>query len=443
MARYRKYDVRISLDERVRRLTPMAESGTSLWYYILSMPESSMVPGLSRVGRAAIAEALKWSAEGFAKAFGELFAEGLAKADWDARVVWIPNVITYDPPANQNVVLGWATHWDEIPDCPLKAEAWERFHRFFQELAETKRLEKKADGDPEACLKAFLKACPNRSGKGSAYHSRNPLPNPRARAHVRMQEQDAGTGERQTESGPPDGGGPTVSLIALPEILLPVAEPPTPPPATAPWAVKARRPKGVAPRDLEAVVVRCLREMRQAATDPRRCTTAADAVVSLWRALGNPEIHAFGDELVLVARAAQMATDKIFARDIRAEGWPGGTDRTFHVGTLCRHERWDDRLRAAQAWAHASGRLNGDGVAVVKRERWIDPGAPLTWEPLAAPEPLFRVYLRCARRLFEAELPGEDLKRSTEKLEGLEGREGGPADLTAVVRLALDEAGTW
>ncbi len=196
MARYRKYDVRISLDERVRRLTPMEASGEALWYYLLSMPESSMIPGLSRVGRAAIAEARKWSLEGFDKAFGELFREGLAKADWEARVVWIPNVIRYDPPSNPNVVLGWATHWDEIPDCPIKAEAWKRFHAFFSEMAEAKRQETKREGDPEAFLKAFLKACPNPSVKGS----RNPSPNPRAPARIRIQEPDTDTGVKEGEN---------------------------------------------------------------------------------------------------------------------------------------------------------------------------------------------------------------------------------------------------
>ena len=56
------------------------------------------------------------------------------------------------------------------------------------------------------------------------------------------------------------------------------------------------------------------------------------------------------DELVLVAEAMHRCPAPLFARDVRAEGWPEGSDRRKQLGTLLCQRRWDDRLSAAQEW---------------------------------------------------------------------------------------------
>lgn len=88
---------------------------------------------------------------------------------------------------------------------------------------------------------------------------------------------------------------------------------------------------------------------------PDSCGTASKAVLGLWKAVGYPDLESFGRDLKLVAEAARDCPDRVFARDIRAEGWPDGTDRHRDLGTICRQDRWDVRLVTARAW-DAAGR---------------------------------------------------------------------------------------
>jgi hypothetical protein len=136
MARYRKIDTRMWGDSRFRDLSSPDPTGKYLWVFLLTGPQTSNIPGLFRAGEMALAEELEWSPEGFRKAFAELFAKGLVKADWKARVVWIPNAIKYNAPDNPNVVKSWRTAWDEIPECALKAEAYDRLKAFTERLGE-------------------------------------------------------------------------------------------------------------------------------------------------------------------------------------------------------------------------------------------------------------------------------------------------------------------
>jgi hypothetical protein len=149
VARYRKIDVRVWIDERFRELSRAKPNSQTLWLYLLTNPDTVNVPGLYRAGEAAMAEALGWDLKGFRKAFAEISARGMAFADWEARVVWIPKAIMHNPPENPNVVKSWAATWDEIPECGLKAKAWSEMKAF---------LEGKPFG--EGFGKAFLEACP-------------------------------------------------------------------------------------------------------------------------------------------------------------------------------------------------------------------------------------------------------------------------------------------
>jgi len=136
MARYRKIDTRMWADAKFRTLSSPPPSGKYLWIALLTGPYTTNLPGLFRVGEMALAEELGWTLEGFREGFAELFREGLAKADWNARVVWIPNAIKYNPPDNPNVVKGWRDSWDEVPECALKAEAYQTLRTFTKGLGE-------------------------------------------------------------------------------------------------------------------------------------------------------------------------------------------------------------------------------------------------------------------------------------------------------------------
>jgi hypothetical protein len=154
VARFRKVDPRCWADAKFRALS---ERGKLLWFYLLTGPEVTSVPGVIVAGRLHLAEALGWSPEGFDEAFGEAFRQGMAKADWKARVIWLPNAWKYNRPESPNVVRSWRDHWDNTPECELKAQAYQTLKDF-------------AEGLGEAFREAFREAC--------GHPSPNPEPEP-------------------------------------------------------------------------------------------------------------------------------------------------------------------------------------------------------------------------------------------------------------------------
>jgi hypothetical protein len=113
------------VDEKFRSLSPLEPSGQALWFFLLTGPHTGPIPGLFRAGRAALAEELGWTPEAFDKAFREVFGKGMVKADWEARVVWIPNGLKCNPPQSPNVITSWRSEWQVIPECRLKDEAYD------------------------------------------------------------------------------------------------------------------------------------------------------------------------------------------------------------------------------------------------------------------------------------------------------------------------------
>ena len=146
MARYAKVDVRIWDDDKVKALTPIPPCGQGLWIRLLVSRHRSAVPGLLCVGAAALAEEFGWSLEDFMKAFAEAKREGLVKADWMARVVWLPKAWKYNSPESPNVVRSWRIPWDETPECSLKLEVYQCLKAFIE-------------GFKDGFKKAFAQAC--------------------------------------------------------------------------------------------------------------------------------------------------------------------------------------------------------------------------------------------------------------------------------------------
>lgn len=150
--RYRIIDVRLWFDPKFLKLSPMQPCGRGLFVYLLTNPHTNSIPGLYRAGKAAIAEELGWPIEGLSEAFDEVIREGLVKADFQSRVIFIPNAIKYNKPQSPNVIKSWVSHWDEIPECNLKNIAYESLRAFIQTMG-------------EAFLKAFDEALSKTSGK--------------------------------------------------------------------------------------------------------------------------------------------------------------------------------------------------------------------------------------------------------------------------------------
>lgn len=134
--RYRLVDVRIWCDQKFISLSPLQPSGQALFLYLLTNPNTTVIPGLYRSGAAAMAEELGWSIEGFMKAFEEILDQGLVKADLKSRLIFIPNAMKYNRPQSPNVVKSWALHFDELPECELRNIAYESLKSFTKTLGE-------------------------------------------------------------------------------------------------------------------------------------------------------------------------------------------------------------------------------------------------------------------------------------------------------------------
>lgn len=119
----RRVEIRMWDDEKFRRLSPLQPCGQGLWIYLLIGPHTGPVPGLFRAGRAAMAEELGWSLECFDKAFQEISSRGMAEADFDARLIWLPNAIKYNRPKNPHMVRAWRRQLESLSDCNLKFRA--------------------------------------------------------------------------------------------------------------------------------------------------------------------------------------------------------------------------------------------------------------------------------------------------------------------------------
>jgi hypothetical protein len=123
VSRYRKILTRLWGDERFQGLSRPQPNGQTLWLYLLTGPHTTAIPGLFAAGESGLTEALDWPLRAFRKAWREIEQAGMARADWRARVVWIPKAIHYNEPENPSVVSAWATQLREVPECDLTREA--------------------------------------------------------------------------------------------------------------------------------------------------------------------------------------------------------------------------------------------------------------------------------------------------------------------------------
>lgn len=148
MARYRKIDIRMWGDREVLRLSRPQPNGQSLWVYLLAGPATGIIPGAYRAREGGLADELGWSLDAFRDAFrevnGDAIRDGLsygaekplAKADWEAGMVWVPNGIKHNPPTAPNTIRSWREAWDELPECDLKLEAYRGLKAFVDGMGE-------------------------------------------------------------------------------------------------------------------------------------------------------------------------------------------------------------------------------------------------------------------------------------------------------------------
>jgi hypothetical protein len=184
---------RIHADEKVRELSKPQPCGLALWHELIFGEQTGIVPGLFRIGEAAFAEQLGWPLKGFRDAWKEVADLGLAKADWTARLVWVPNAVKHNLPASPNVVLHWRNSWDLLPECSLKEEAKASMKAFLKAYSEpyAKAFEK-------ASAKAFTNASANPSAESSPKASAN-------QDQLAVSSNQEQEGDRSSQSGESEG----------------------------------------------------------------------------------------------------------------------------------------------------------------------------------------------------------------------------------------------
>jgi hypothetical protein len=199
VSRYSKVARRIFADEKFRKLSAPQPNGQSLFMWLLITDRLDCIPGLIPIGEAGAAEALRWPleaspealAKGFRKGFREAWSEvaslGMAEADWDAQLIWVPNAIRHNKPESPNVVRSWRDAWERMPECDLKRKAYRALKAF-------------VEGMGKAYAEAFSEACPPPDGGGHC----QPSPNQEQEQKQEQEQRESGAAPPATRPASPD-----------------------------------------------------------------------------------------------------------------------------------------------------------------------------------------------------------------------------------------------
>jgi hypothetical protein len=74
-------------DRKFRSLSAPTPSGQTLWFFLLTGPQTTRIPGLFSTGEAGFTEKIGWPLDGFLKAFSEISSQGMVRADWKAQLI--------------------------------------------------------------------------------------------------------------------------------------------------------------------------------------------------------------------------------------------------------------------------------------------------------------------------------------------------------------------
>jgi hypothetical protein len=107
-------------DERFLGLSGPAPNAQTLWLYLLTNPHQISIPGLLPLGAGAIADGLDWSKEEVKVHLKELESAGMIEVCHRPALIFLPNAIHHNQPANPNQIKGWRNGFDNLPDTRLR-----------------------------------------------------------------------------------------------------------------------------------------------------------------------------------------------------------------------------------------------------------------------------------------------------------------------------------
>lgn len=121
--RFEKISIELWSDKKFLSLPKPRPSARYLWLYLLTGEHCvTSLPGLYRIGKRTLAEALDWKPGTLLRHFSPLEKVGMVKADWKMRVVYLPNRIKHKMPDNENQIKNWLSMYRLIPECNLRTE---------------------------------------------------------------------------------------------------------------------------------------------------------------------------------------------------------------------------------------------------------------------------------------------------------------------------------
>ena len=125
-------------DLKFRSLSAPPPNARDCWIHLLTNRCNTSIPGVYHAYAEGLARDLGWSVKDYRKVFAEVFSKGMVKVDWEAGLVFIPNAIKHNLPENPKVIIGWGKHWEELPECPLKIEAYQHLKDFLIDYTKDK-----------------------------------------------------------------------------------------------------------------------------------------------------------------------------------------------------------------------------------------------------------------------------------------------------------------
>jgi hypothetical protein len=93
-------------------------------FHLITTPYSTGF-GLYKASLEALAAEMRWTLPRYKKAFKEASSKGFVMYDEKVLLIWIPNLIKYNPPNNPNVFRSWGKLFNELPDSVLKNECYQ------------------------------------------------------------------------------------------------------------------------------------------------------------------------------------------------------------------------------------------------------------------------------------------------------------------------------
>lgn len=107
-----------------QKFSAMPQASKLLWLYFLTGPNQSAIPGLFRCNVASAAQDIGIDPGGpFSAAWQPISDHQMAIANWERRLIWLPQALRYGWPQKAEVLVEWGRTIDTLPECDERDQA--------------------------------------------------------------------------------------------------------------------------------------------------------------------------------------------------------------------------------------------------------------------------------------------------------------------------------